>query len=216
MVCSEVTKHLAFCFVPTGCVLSANLDVFPDATEATFALLQSGIHDAWARFYSSHLETRLKYSPGNAYETFPFPLAVTGLDGIGARYHAYRNKIMREDQQGLTSIYNRVHDTNDNSETIGVLRKLQIEMDNTVAAGYGWTNLDLGHGFRQTRHGVRFTISESASQQVLDRLLRLNHERYAEESAQGLYDKKANKKTKSRVGNKPSDEPRFEFEEQEA
>ena len=53
-----------------------------------------------------------------------------------------------------------------------------------VAAAYDWTGLDLGHGFHQTKQGIRYTISEAARRNVLDRLLALNHERYgAEQSA---------------------------------
>jgi len=37
---------------------------------------------------------------------------------------------------------------------------------------------------------VRFTINEAARRTVLDRLLKLNHERYAEEVKQGLHGKK--------------------------
>ena len=54
-------------------------------------------------------------------------------------------------------------------------------MDRAVAHAYSWDDLDLGHGFHETRHGVQFTISEAARHEVLDRLLALNHERYAEE-----------------------------------
>ena len=56
-------------------------------------------------------------------------------------------------------------------------------MDNAVAAAYGWTDLDLGHGFHETKQGIRYTISEPARREVLARLLKLNHERYAEEGA---------------------------------
>ena len=56
-------------------------------------------------------------------------------------------------------------------------------MDNAVAAAYGWSDLHLGHGFHETKTGARFTISESARREVLARLLKLNHERYAEEVA---------------------------------
>ena len=63
-------------------------------------------------------------------------------------------------------------------------------MDNAVAAAYGWTDLDLGHGFHETKQGVRYTISEPARREVLARLLKLNHERYAEEVKQGLHEKK--------------------------
>jgi hypothetical protein len=62
-------------------------------------------------------------------------------------------------------------------------------MDAAVAAAYGWHDLDLGHGFHATKQGTRYTISEAARREVLDRLLALNHERYAEEVAAGLHDK---------------------------
>ncbi len=77
-------------------------------------------------------------------------------------------------------------------------------MDKAVAAAYGWDDLDLGHGFHETKHGTRFTISEPARREVLARLLKLNHERYAEEVAQGLHDKKGKAKSpKAGRGRKP-------------
>ena len=53
-----------------------------------------------------------------------------------------------------------------------------------MAAAYGWSDLDLGHGFHETKQGVRYTISEAARRTVLDRLLALNHQRHAEEEAE--------------------------------
>ena len=52
-----------------------------------------------------------------------------------------------------------------------------------------WTDLDIGHGFHDTKQGARFTISEPARREVLQRLLKLNHERYAEEVQPGLHAK---------------------------
>ena len=66
-------------------------------------------------------------------------------------------------------------------------------MDQAVAAAYGWQDINLGHGFHDTKQGIRYTISEPARREVLDRLLELNHQRYAEEVAAGLHDKKAGK-----------------------
>ena len=86
-------------------------------------------------------------------------------------------------QEGLTKTYNRFHDPRRNRRDIQKLRELHVEMDNAVAAAYGWTDLDLGHGFHETKQGLRFTISEPARREVLARLLKLNHERYAEEVA---------------------------------
>jgi len=64
-------------------------------------------------------------------------------------------------------------------------------LDYAVASAYGWADLDLGHDFHETKQGVRFTISGPARDSVLDRLLALNHQRYAEEDKAGLHDKKA-------------------------
>jgi hypothetical protein len=71
---------------------------------------------------------------------------------------------------------------------------LHVEMDRAVAAVYGWSDLALGHGFHQTKQGLRFTISEPARREVLARLLKLNHERHAEETHQGLVGEKAKPK----------------------
>jgi hypothetical protein len=97
---------------------------------------------------------------------------------------------MRDRQEGLTKTYNRFHDPNEAAEDIQKLRELHIEMDREVANAYGWQDLDLGHDFHTTKQGIRFTISETVRREVLDRLLELNHQRYTEEVAQGLHDKK--------------------------
>lgn len=53
--------------------------------------------------------------------------------------------------------------------------------------------LELNHHHWTTPQGVRFTVSPEAKDELLDRLLELNHERYAAEVAAGLHDKKARK-----------------------
>ena len=45
----------------------------------------------------------------------------------------------------------------------------------------GWTDLDPHHDHFDTRQGVRWTIDPATRQEMLDRLLELNHERYAAE-----------------------------------
>jgi hypothetical protein len=115
---------------------------------------------------------------------------------------------MQTRQEGLTKTYNRFHDQNEQSADIARLRKLHVEMDQAVAAAYGWSDLDLGHGFHATKQGERYTLSEPARRTVLDRLLALNHQRYAEEVAAGLHDKgaKKGKKAKASSGAAPQAE----------
>jgi hypothetical protein len=103
-------------------------------------------------------------------------------------------------QEGLTKTYNRFHNLQELAADIVKLRELHQEMDEAVAAAYGWQDLALGHGFHETKQGVRYTICEEARREVLDRLLRLNHERYAEEVALGLHEKGAKSAKGSRKG----------------
>jgi hypothetical protein len=98
---------------------------------------------------------------------------------------------MQGRNEGLTKAYNRCHDSDQTASDVRRLRELLVEMDRAVSAAYGWTGLDLQHGFHNTRQGLRFTISEKARQAVLERLLVLNHERYKEEVRRGLHEKKA-------------------------
>jgi hypothetical protein len=174
------------------------LGVIASESNADFALLQSTFHDDWARFCGSTLETRMRYTPSDCFETFPFPSNPQSLDDIGEQYYQHRQSFMLTRQEGLTKTYNRFHDPYETSEDIVHLRELHKKMDESVAHAYGWDDLDLGHGFHETKHGLRYTISESARREVLGRLLKLNHERYAGEVAQGLHEKGAKAKKKEK------------------
>lgn len=184
IACSEVTKHLAFEMLATGIVFSTNLDVFIFDDFQSLAILQSTVHEVWSREYCATLETRLKYSSGNAFETFPLPTRINILESVGERYYNHRKSIMLGQQEGLTQTYNRFHNPQESNPRIEELRCLHVEMDQAVAAAYGWQEIELGHGFHETKQGIRYTISETARREVLDRLLALNHQRHAEEEAE--------------------------------
>lgn len=124
------------------------------------------------------------------------------LDSVAQEYYRHRERILTARRLGLTDTYNLFHDPKETAEDIQKLRELHVEMDDAVAAAYGWSDLDLGHGFHETKQGLRFTISEPARREVLARLLTLNHERYAEEAAKGLHEK--GKKSGAKRGKKKS------------
>lgn len=81
-----------------------------------------------------------------------------------------------------------MHDPDEHSGDIEHLRELHVQLDHAVCDAYGW-DLDLGHGFHETRFGTRFTFAPTPRQEVMDLLLELNHTRYAEEVRQGLHGK---------------------------
>jgi hypothetical protein len=184
------TKFWSLADYSPSMVFSHALVVFAFSDFGAFALLESVLHEAWAREFSGSLETRLRYTPSDCFNTFPFPVSVIGLNAAGQAYHAQRRQIMQSRQEGLTDTCNRFHDADETADDIQKLRDLHVEMDKAVAAAYDWDTLDLGHGFHETKQGIRFTISEAARRDVLQRLLKLNHERFAEEVKQGLHDKK--------------------------
>jgi hypothetical protein len=194
------TKFWSIATYSSEMVFSHAVTVFAVQNLTYLSLLESFVHEAWAREYSGSLETRLRYTPSDCFETFPFPPKLASLEKPGRAYDNFRRHVMIARQEGLTSTYNRFHDPDEPLADIQKLRELHIEMDNAVVAAYGWDHLALGHGFHHTKQGTRFTISEPARREVLARLLKLNHERYAEEVAQGLHDKnKRSGKRKSRA-----------------
>ncbi|MDY3556177.1 type IIL restriction-modification enzyme MmeI, partial [Gemmata sp. JC717] len=200
VVVAQVSRTLAFCLAPIRNVFAHKVVVFSFHDAGHYSVLQSCFHSAWAWNYTSTLRTDLSYTPTDCFETFPFPESSDALEFIGESYHSHRQAVMLARKEGLTKTYNRFHDNSPNEAAADIqkLRELHVEMDNAVAAAYGWTDLCLDHGFHETKQGLRYTISEAARREVLARLLRLNHERYADEVKEGLHDTKKKPKAASK------------------
>jgi hypothetical protein len=191
LICSRVSKNLIFTFVRTDHIFSEATVITATDKYEVFASLQSEIHAAWAWQNGSTMRNAgIRYTSSDVFETFPFPHNIASVQQLGISYHAYRGRIMLDRQEGLTATYNRFHDPQETAVDIAHLRQLHVEMDNAIAAAYGWQDIDLGHGFHETAQGIRYTVSEPARREVLTRLLKLNHERYAEEVCLGLHEKK--------------------------
>ena len=101
---------------------------------------------------------------------------------------------MITDHIGLTQLYNKFHDPSVDDSRFVKLRQLQGQIDNAVRDAYGWSDIDLEHGFHEVGYlpandNVRYTISEPARIEILKRLAKLNKERWEEEEAAGLHKK---------------------------
>ena len=72
-VAAATTKHLSFSAMPTDIVFSNTIYVFTTDRWDLFTVVQSTLHEVWARKYSGSLETRLRYSPSECFDTFAFP-----------------------------------------------------------------------------------------------------------------------------------------------
>src|SRR5690606_13120761 len=64
---SLTSKHRCFAFVPTKQILDQKLYVFPFERQTPFAILQSRIHEPWARLLSSTMKTDLNYSASDCF-----------------------------------------------------------------------------------------------------------------------------------------------------
>jgi hypothetical protein len=118
---------------------------------------------------------------------------------VGKKLQSFRRGVMLGRQLGLTKLYNLVHDDSVGDAEVERLREIHTEIDYAVAEAYGWTDLELKHGFYDTRQGRRFTIDPVVQVEILDRLLELNHQRHAEEVAQGLHSKAKGKRKAASV-----------------
>jgi hypothetical protein len=173
--------------VPNRQVFDQKLVVFSDATYADLCFRASAFQYWWTVRYSSTLEARIVYAPSDCCENLVAPTKTQRMNRAGARLDRHRRSVMLERELGLTKLYNLVHDRGVTDDDIQRLREVHVEIDEAAAEAYGWADLDLGHGFHDTRQAPRFTIAPEVQVEVLDLLLELNHDRYAEEVRQGLH-----------------------------
>jgi hypothetical protein len=211
---AQLSKHIAFAFVSQGTVFANTLLLILLDSDSAFALLQSSFHAEWVFKWGGAMRTDTRYTSTECFETFPFPADLSGLESIGECYHEHRRQLMQARGEGLTKIYNRFHDSGETAADVAELRTLHRQLDLAVAAAYGWADLaandgnTLGHDFHETKQGLRYTLAPAARREVLDRLLALNHQRYAEEVAVGLHEKKSKKKNAKRGKQLASSAPR--------
>ncbi|BAY66814.1 hypothetical protein NIES22_69580 (plasmid) [Calothrix brevissima NIES-22] len=216
LVCCIVSKYISFVFLPTGMVYAHKTVVFAMSSYTVLAILQSRIHEIFARFFSSTLEDRLNYSPSDCFQTFPFPEnweTNPTLETLGKTYYEYRAALMVRNNQGLTDTYNRFHDPDERHPDILQLRLLHAQMDRAVLDAYGWTDISTNCTFlldyedeeddentskRQKKKPWRYRWPEEIHDEVLARLLELNQQRAEAEILGG----KAAEKSKAKGNTK--------------
>lgn len=206
-VATKTSKYLNFIRETEGKVFSSALVIIASDSFAIFASLQSNLHLIWVEQNSSTLETRLRYTGTDSFETFPFPIDKTFfLEEIGLRFYNFRSNVLQGLQLGLTKLYNLFHTQNLTYSDFDIpniggfnpyleitgLRELHKQMDEAVLEAYGWTDIQLRHDFYEVDYlpendRVRYTIHPDARKEILKRLLDLNHQYFEEEAKQGLH-----------------------------
>ncbi len=197
LVCSRVSTNFCINRVENKYLFADSTVVFGYDIYAPFTVLQSRIHEIWARFFSSSMKDDLRYAPSDCFETFPFPEGYEvdeTMERAGQTYHDHRAALMIEADEGMTKTYNRFHKDTERGAAIARLRELHDEMDRAVLHAYGWDDLveEVQPHFLteeteddHTYQGRYFWPADQRDK-VLSRLLALNAARHSEEVKQGV------------------------------
>lgn len=196
----ETSKFKPFVFIPVETVPDHKLYAIASDDAWLLGCLSALPHQLWA----NHAGGRLGY--GNdptwtnttTFKPFPFPALEEGelkqrIRDLGERLDAHRKR-QQDLHPGLTltGIYNvleklragvtldakdkTIHDQG----LVSVLKQLHDDLDAAVLEAYGWTDLASATPPADTlAHGG--PAAETLEQQLLSRLVALNHERAAEE-----------------------------------
>ncbi len=217
LACSRHQPHWTITFLPAGIVFSEALNVFAFDDYRCFGLLQSRLHEVWVRFFASSLEDRLRYTPSDCFDTFPFAQGIEAnakMENSGRDYYECRAALMVRNNEGLTKTYNRFHDPNETSPDILKLRELHAAMDRAVLDAYGWTDLkptceflldyeeedeDDNGAASKRKKPWRYRWPDEFRDEVLARLLELNKQRAEEEAIAGIAAEAAAKATGKRL-----------------
>jgi hypothetical protein len=196
VVITRHSKAVMPAMVPTGQVFSEATVVFATEDAAMLALLSSSPHYWWAAARASSMKADLRYTPSDVFETLAMPELTGRMRELGDRLYQERRDVMLSRDAGLTATYNLVFDSKCVDADIAGLRELHREIDEAVFLAYGWEGLvdqGLDHGFHPAGAYTRYTVGPAIQREILDRLLELNHARYAEEAAKGPHSKKGGK-----------------------
>ena len=185
LACPSTAKYLIMTFLNLDWIPSHSIKLFAFDDFASFSVMQSAIHEVWARFQSGKLDQRLAYNLSRAFGTFPWPKTSPNSD-YGEKFWQLRKRTSLNNNICFTDLYNALHDKDRQDTEFLNLRNLIEANDNVVLSAYGWNDLALRHDFYAVPYlpeadRIRFTMSEEARLEVLQRLTELNRKSYAEE-----------------------------------
>lgn len=161
----RVAKHRMFVWLPAETLADSTVVVIARDDDFTFGVLQSRIHEAWARRTGTQLREResgFRYTATTTFETFPFPEAT---EEQAARIEeAAKNLVQLRDgwlrareNRTLTGLYN---------EDPTWLQHANAELEVAVTASYDWP-------------------PDLVEEEIVERLLSLNVQRAPEHAATG-------------------------------
>ncbi len=192
----ETSKHRFFTFLDQSILPDNRLVNFALDGAIEFGVLSSTLHINWCLAQGGRLEDRPVYTKTRCFETFPFPdvsddeTLTSRIRDLGEQLDAHRKRQQAAHPElTLTGMYNvleklrkeeplsekekKVHDDG----LVTLLKQIHDDLDTAVLEAYGWGDLS-GTSPIADRLAQG---DESLEQEILTRLIALNHERAEEE-----------------------------------
>jgi type I restriction-modification system DNA methylase subunit len=188
IVLTASSRHAIPIVVSAGRIFSSALVVIPAANFGMLAAMTSSAHRVWVLRWGSMMKLDIRYPPSDVFDTFPFS-SLAELEDLGRRLSTIRSEMLIRRNIGLTTLYNLIDDPDLKSDTdrdVKLMREIQVELDELVMRSYGWSDIDLDHGFHVQREVARWTVSAEARVEILNRLLTENHRRSEAETVNPL------------------------------
>jgi type II restriction/modification system DNA methylase subunit YeeA len=172
IITPRVSKFRLFAWLTTLTLADSATFVFARDDDYFFGVLHSRIHEVWARAQGTQLrevESGFRYTPSSTFETFPFPYPpghepkespqVIAI-GAAARELAEKRDAWLNPPDATEAELKKRTLTNLYNARPAWLTEIHRRLDEAVFAAYGWPS----------------TLTDA---ELLERLLRLNHERAA-------------------------------------
>jgi hypothetical protein len=131
------------------------------------------------------MQTDLRYAISDVWSTFPLIGATQTLGDLGWSLEEARLSAGRSFGIGPTALHSLVDEPACDLEEVTRIRSLMRDIDAELFRAYGWSDLAPDLTWETYRNVRRFGLSADIRQEVLDRLLELNHER-ARAEGQGV------------------------------
>ncbi len=209
----KTAKHRIFVRLSGATLADSKLICFALDDATAFGILSSRLHNRWALATGGFLGVGNDptYVKSKCFETFPFPGAdeatATRIANLAKQLDAHRKR-QQEQHPGLTmtGLYNVLERLRRQSVPgsdepplsakekeiheqglVSVLRELHDDLDRAVFQAYGWQDLAdrlVGRPGATTPWPEKPEEQQDAEEELLQRLVDLNHQRAAEE-AQG-------------------------------
>jgi hypothetical protein len=195
----ETSKHRFFTFLDQSILPDNMLTAIATDDAALLGMLSSQVHVVWALAAGGNLGGNTpRYNKTRCFEPFPFPALEEGalkqrIRDLGERLDAHRKRQQAlHPDLTLTGLYNvleklragealtpKERDTHDQG-LVSVLKQIHDDLDAAVLEAYGWTDLATATPPADVL-AQGGPAAEALEQQLLTRLVTLNHERAAEE-----------------------------------